>query len=235
MWLKGCLSDKLSVWLTDWLTCSTGKQADALLTNKYIDWYAGLTNSLTGCWHADDWQMSARRWVAREEVGSSSKTEGKGKWGGGGDEGLGSEKESTMFSCDAKAPPEYLCALVLDPGFLGTQTDRIISGCWQVPVNGSEIPAGTSGVCVCAVCAFVHDPLLGLVCIWICMCVSVILVCSSLTMHTSLSSFIWTATVSQFTIAPAALCARYWGICDTCKLGSAGPNWYFDGQALQTE
>lgn len=57
-WLTVRLNDKLSC-LIDWLAeRPTGERTHSLLTDRSTDWYADLTDRLTGCWHGPDWQMS---------------------------------------------------------------------------------------------------------------------------------------------------------------------------------
>lgn len=111
------------------------------------------------------------------------KTEQKeGRGGGGGAGGWGAifrEKESTVSSCDAKAPSEYVCVCI-GPGVPDRQAAIITSGCQHDTVSRSEMPAGTVAYSFTCRLACMH--------VW----VYVNPVCRSLTAHTSLSGFIWT-------------------------------------------
>lgn len=117
-WLFACLTDRIPQWqavcLIEWLADHpTGKRADSLLTDRLTDWYADLTDRLTRRRHAADWQMSL------QSVGGQRGRLGGGCWcvgrcwgqqeGRKGRRRRWRARESTMFSCDAKTPPEFVC------------------------------------------------------------------------------------------------------------------------------
>lgn len=131
-----------------------------------------------------------------------------------------------------------LCVFVWDPGILGRQAAIITSDCQHDTASYRGMPAGTSELFVWGANEHPHTVrysyrILCKLCDF--KSISVNLICRSLTEHTFLSSSSWMITASALTADPAALCARYWGMCDRSKLGSAGPNWQFDGQTIQTE
>ncbi len=129
-WLFSCLTDRPPHWqavcLTEWLADHpTGERADLLLTDRLTDWYADLTGRLNGRRHAADWQMSLQSvggqrgklggacWcVGRWLMQSCSccwrqqerRRRRRRRW-----KARVRERESTMFSCDAKTPPEFVC------------------------------------------------------------------------------------------------------------------------------
>lgn len=69
-WHGACPTDGAAEWhsvsLSDWLADCTSKER-ANTTDSLIDWYADLTDRLTGRWHRADWQMSP------QSVGGPSK------------------------------------------------------------------------------------------------------------------------------------------------------------------
>lgn len=127
-----------------------------------------------------------------------------------------------------------LCVFVWDPGILGWQPLAV-----SMTLRAVEVFASRHKWTVCVGVnehpQTVHYSYRLLCKLWDYKSIFVNLICRSLTEHTFLISSSWTITASALTADPAALCARYWGMCDRSKLGSAGPNWQFDGQTIQTE
>lgn len=187
MQLTACMSDwwaaSVTSCLFDWLTGwpSNWKASRLSPTDRLNDWYADFTDRLTGRWHATDWQMSRQsvggqsgrlggwcwcvgRWPMRSCSCCWRQQERRMRW-----RARVRERESTMFSCEAKIPPGFL-RVYLDASYAGSAI--ITSGCQHETANRSEISASSSGVCVCTVCMLVHIPLLRVVSmqVWGSMC-----------------------------------------------------------------
>ena len=232
-WLFARLAEGSPQWqavrLIDWLADRpTGEQADSPLTARLTDWCADVTDRLTGRWHVAKLAgvTSVGGWPEGEGGRMDGRRAGRGpQWSclccrrqarkAEERESCWSQRQREYrgFLCcrkkktKKKTPPDFVC-------LSWTQASRraiITPGCRHTVESQWNASRHEWTVCVQYVCAL----LVG-VHVRVCMCVSVNPLCSSLTVQTSLCSFV--------RMAPAFLCVRYWGLCDTCKPDAAGPN-----------